>query len=367
MKIPPRPAGASASRALAFARDALYRLQRSPAFTGLVLFAIVIVLNVVVQGPARFFTVKNISLIFAKNAPLVLVTMGQLALMLLGIIDISIGVQMSFVNVLAVTLPMRFPAIPLPLAWGLALLAVVGVSTIHGAIVSFLRIPPLLTGFCMIYIVKGINLFIMPKPQGRVPPAVYLTYDKALFGFIPFSAVVIAAAYLIWVYLRQTPTMKHVYAVGGSERNAYASGINTTATKLKMYVLEGVFIGIAGFCLTAMSAAGNPIMGESYGLRSISACILGGVSLAGGWGTMACALFGSGFLVLIQNAVFQLFSLLPRLIPGFVATSYWQNLVSDSIILIGLVATVFTNKVQRNALKAGIVKQITGREGNADD
>ncbi|MDR3193000.1 MAG: hypothetical protein LBT87_08045, partial [Treponema sp.] len=66
----------------------------------------------------------------------------------------------------------------------------------------------------MIYIVKGINLFIMPKPQGKVPPVVYPTYDKALFGFIPCSAVIIAIAYLIWIYLKRTPVMKHVYAVG---------------------------------------------------------------------------------------------------------------------------------------------------------
>jgi ribose/xylose/arabinose/galactoside ABC-type transport system permease subunit len=212
----------------------------------------------------------------------------------------------------------------------------------------------------MIYIVKGINLLIMPKPQGKIPSVIYLTYDKIFFGFIPFSALVILFAYLMWFYLRHTPTMKHVYAVGGNERNAYANGINTVVTKIKMYILEGVFIGIAGLCLTAMSAAGNPIMGESYGLRSISACILGGVSLAGGWGTMACALFGSGFLILIQNTVFQLFSLLPKIIPGFVATSYWQNLVSDSIVLVGLAATVFTNKVQRDTFKAGLVKQVKG-------
>ncbi|MDR3192999.1 MAG: hypothetical protein LBT87_08040 [Treponema sp.] len=142
MKASSKPAGAFVSGALAFVRDAFYRMQRSPAFTGLVLFVIVVILNVIVQGPARFFTVKNISLLFAKNAPLVLVTMGQLMLMLLGIIDISIGVQMSFVNVLAVTLPMRFTGIPLPLAWGIALLAVVGIATVHGTIVSLLRIPP---------------------------------------------------------------------------------------------------------------------------------------------------------------------------------------------------------------------------------
>jgi ribose/xylose/arabinose/galactoside ABC-type transport system permease subunit len=341
-------------------REKFHRLQRSPAFTGLVLFLIVVFINVIVQGPLRFFSIRNIALLFAKNAPLILVTMGQLLLMLLGIIDISIGVQMAFVNVVAVMFPAWFPALPYPLAWAAAFGGAILIAALHGLVVAFLRIPPLLTSFCMIYIVRGINLLIMPKPQGSVPEAVYLTYDMNLFGILPVSFLIILGAYLIWVYMRRTATIKHVYAVGGNERNAYANGINLRAAKLKMYLLEGLYVGIAGFCLSAMTGAGNPIMGESYGLRSISACILGGVSLAGGWGTMACALYGSGFLVLIQNIVFQLFSLLPRIIPGFKATSYWQNLVSDSIILIGLAATVFTNKIQRDALKEGILKQLRG-------
>ena len=347
-------------------KEKFHKLQRSSAFTGLVLFLIVVLINIVVQGPFRFFTIRNIALLFAKNAPLILVTMGQLVLMLLGIIDISIGVQMAFVNVVGVMLPAYFPALPYPLAWAVAAGGAILIALAHGLIVALLRIPPLLTSFCMIYIVKGINLLIMPKPQGSVPEVVYLTYDMNLLGFLPVSFLIVVAAYLIWAYMRRTATIKHVYAVGGNERNAYANGINVVSTKLKMYLLEGVYVSIAGFCLSAMTGAGNPIMGESYGLRSISACILGGVSLAGGWGTMACALYGSGFLVLIQNIVFQLFSLLPRLFPGFKATSYWQNLVSDSIILIGLAATVFTNKIQRDALKEGILKQLRGdmNDGN---
>jgi ribose/xylose/arabinose/galactoside ABC-type transport system permease subunit len=341
-----------------FLKEKFHRLQRSPAFTGLALFLIVVFINIIVQGPFRFFTIRNIALIFAKNAPLILVTMGQLLLMLLGIIDISIGVQMAFVNVMAVMFPTWFPALPYPLAWAAAFGGAILISAVHGLTVALLRIPPLLTSFCMIYIVRGINLLIMPKPQGQIPEAIYLTYDMNLFGVLPVSLLIILAAYLIWAYMRRTATIKHVYAVGGNERNAYANGINVVAAKMKMYLLEGVYVSIAGFCLSAMTGAGNPIMGESYGLRSISACILGGVSLAGGWGTMACALYGSGFLVLIQNIVFQLFSLLPRIIPGFKATSYWQNLVSDGIILIGLAATVFTNKIQRDALKEGILKQL---------
>ncbi|MDR0497151.1 MAG: ABC transporter permease [Treponema sp.] len=340
--------------------ESFSRLKRSPAFTGLVLFLIVLVLNVSIQGPLRFFSIYNISILFAKNAPLILVTMAQLMLMLLGIIDISVGVQMAFVNVVAAMLPVYIPGFPLPLAWLIAFVGAVVLAGLHGIIVALLRIPPLLTSFCMIYIVRGFNLLIMPKPQGVIPPIIYMSYDEILFGFLPVSFIVIVLAYLLWIYFNKTPFMKHVYAVGGNERNAYANGINVVSTKVKMYLLEGVYIGIAGFCLTAMTGAGNPIMGESYGLRSISACILGGVSLAGGWGTMACALYGSGFLILIQNTVFQLFNLLPRIIEGFRATSYWQNMVSDSIILIGLAATVFTNKVQRDALKEGILRQLQG-------
>jgi ribose/xylose/arabinose/galactoside ABC-type transport system permease subunit len=264
-------------------------------------------------------------------------------------------------------LPIYIPGFPIFLAWMIAFSGALIIACIHGLIVSLLRIPPLLVSFCMIYIVRGFNLLIMPKPQGSIPPVIYLTYDKNLLGIIPVSFLVIVVAYLLWLYLNRTPTMKHVYAVGGSERNAFANGISIVSTKLKMYLLEGVYVGIAGFCLTAMTGAGNPIMGESYGLRSISACILGGASLAGGWGTMACALYGSGFLVLIQNTVFQIFNLLPRLFPGFKATSYWQNLVSDSIVRVGLAATVFTNKVQRNALKEGILRQLRGTQGGQDD
>ena len=348
-----------------FFSEGFHRLYRSPAFTGLALFLFVVVINVAIQGPGSFFSIRNIALIFAKNAPLMLVTMGQLVLMLMGIIDISVGVQMAFVNVVSVMLPIYIPGFPVPLAWLLAFAGAVIIAGIQGLIVSLLRLPSLLVSFCMIYIVRGFNLLIMPKPQGQIPELIYMSYDRKLLGFLPVSFLIIVVAVLLWMYLKRKPLMKHVFAVGGNERNAFANGINIVSVKIKMYLIEGVYIGIAGFCLTAMTAAGNPIMGESYGLRSIIACILGGVSLAGGWGTMACALFGSGFLILIQNIVFQIFNLLPRIIDGFKATSYWQNLVSDSIVLIGLAATVFTNKVQRDALKEGILRQIQGGQNDS--
>ncbi len=114
--------------------------------------------------------------------------------------------------------------------------------------------------------------------------------------------------------------------------------------------------GIAGICLTLMTASGNPLQAEDYGLRSLSACILGGLGF-GGWGSMSCAVFGAGFFVVIQNTVYYLFTLLPKIIPGFAVTSYWQNMVSDVILLLGLFMTIVTAKAQRETLKQGLVKQ----------
>ena len=85
----------------------------------------------------------------------------------------------------------------------------------------------------------------------------------------------------------------------------------------------------------AYDSSGNPLQGEDLGLRSLSACILGGLGF-GGWGSMSCAAFGAGFFSLIQNAVYYFFTYLRKLIPGFSVTSYWNTMVSDVILLLGL-------------------------------
>ena len=342
----------------------LTKLKKSPAFSGMILFMVALVVYFIVQyaqEPSTFFTIKtyrNFASLFKSYSPLILVTMGQALLMLLGIIDISIGMQMSFANVLAVVLPTWFD-IPVAAAWIIAMLATVLLSTLNGLIVSYLRIPPLLAGFAMIYVIKGINLLISPKPGGSVPSVVNKIYDSMVLGFIPFSLIILIGCYFVWMYLYRTPLLRHVYAVGGNERNAYATGINSAATKVKMYAIAGAFTGLAGLCFTAAYTTGNPITGEIYGLQSISACILGGISLAGGWGTMSCALYGIGFQLLIQTSVPKVFSMISK-ISGVTYNTYWHNLLSDSIILIGLVATIFTVKAQRTTLVKGLKKQVKG-------
>lgn len=313
----------------------LTKLRLSPAYSGFLLMMISLFAYIILRGPAAFFNINNLASLFKNYTPIILVTMAQAFLMFMGYIDISIGAQLSFANVLAVNLPTMLD-VPVWLGWLLALVLTMLLASLNGLIISYLRIPALLESFAMIFVIRGINLAIQPKPGGHVDPAINRAYDRLLFGFLPTSVVILAVALLVWMLLKRTTLVNHLFAIGANERNAYASGINTIRTKVLTYAIAGLFTGVAGLCYTAAYATGNPITGEIYGLQSISACIIGGVPMAGGFGTVFSALFGISFQIFVKDSVVQVFKMLPG-----VYTTYWHNLFTDFIILVGLVAAIF--------------------------
>lgn len=349
-------------------KDAFQRFRRTPAFTGFILFVAILIVNIFIQGPVNFFSVKNMSTLFSKNATFILVAMAQSILLISGVLNISVGVTLALVNVVAI-MGNEAWGLPIAAAWALGVAFSAAVSVINGACVSVLRLPAMLASFSMTMIIKGVNVMIMNVPQGSVPSYIYKTYDSSLLGFIPFSAVIIGLVFCYWVYMKKTRFGKHIYAVGGNPRNAFAAGIDPVKTQLKAFLVSGVIVGIAGLCLTSMTASGNPLQGEDYGIRSLSACIIGGLGF-GGWGSMACGLFGAGFMVLIQNAVYHTFTLLFKMIPGFTVSSFWQNLMADIIVFGGLLMTIVTAKAQRETLAQGFAKQFKRGErlgGDKDD
>lgn len=342
-------------------KSSFARFRKTPAFTGFVLFIIAMVLNIIIQGLSSgnilaFFRPASFTNLITSNASFILVCMAQSMLLISGTMDMSIGIQIAMVNVVCIMTSQTF-GVAVPVGWLFAIVASVGISVLVWLGCSVLRLPPLLVGYAMTYIVKGINVLIMNIPQGSVPKAYWKPYQKPIFGVIPVALLVILAVFCVWLYLKRTRFGKYIYAVGGNPRNAFAAGISPTVVQLKAFIFKGIVVGISGICLTLLTASGNPLQAEDYGLRSLSACILGGLGF-GGWGSMACAVFGGGFFVLIQNSVYYLFTLFSKIIPGFSATSYWQNMVSDVILLGGLFMTIVTARAQRETLKQGLVRQL---------
>lgn len=342
------------------ARLSVQKFRRTPAFTGFVLFVIALFLNILMQGissgnPLAFFNPRSYGSLLMANTPFILSAMAQSLLLIVGLLDISIGIQFALVNVVCIMVPQAF-GVPVWVGWLAAIAASLLISAAIGACSAILRLPAMLVGYAFIYIIKGINVTIMATPQGKVPREYYKAYDSLVAGVIPVSLLVMLGVFILWLILKRRPLGKHMYAVGGSPRNAFAAGINPVAVQMKANLIKGFIVGVGGICLTLMTASGNPLQAENYGLRSLIACILGGLGF-GGWGSMACGMFGAWFFVLIQNTVYYFFSFLSKVISGFSVSSYWQNFVSDVILLLGLLMTIITAKEQRNTLKEGLIKQ----------
>lgn len=336
-------------------KSSLQRFRRSPAFAGCILFIAAFILNAVLQGPSSFFTVRTFNTLFAKNIPFILVTIGQSLLLMSGTMDISCGVQVALVNVVVIMAGQEL-GLPFVVCCLLGIVAAMIASVVCWVCCSVFRLPALLASYALTFAIKGVNVMIMDVPQGKVDKVFYKAYDSQIFGIIPVSALALVLVLVIWLYVKRTKFGSHIYAVGANPRNAFAAGISPSSVQLKAFLLKGLFTGIAGICITLMIASGNPLQAEDYGIRSLSACILGGLGF-GGWGSVSCGVFGAGFYVLIQNSVYYFFSMLVKLIPGFAVSSYWQNFVTDIIIFLGLLMTIVTAKGQREALKQGIVRQ----------
>jgi ribose/xylose/arabinose/galactoside ABC-type transport system permease subunit len=337
-------------------KERFLNFRKKPAFTGFMLFVVAVVLNAVIQGPAKFFSANIMKTLFSTNMSFLLVVMAQSILLISGTMDISVGVQVAMVNVVTI-MTMKTWGIHFLLACGLGIGAAIVASLVCWLLVSVLRLPALLASFALTYAIQGVNVLIMNVPQGKVPKVFYSAYDSLIFGIIPAAALALVLALLIWAYASRTRFGTNIYAVGANPRNAFAAGINPVKVQLQAFLLKGLFVGFSGICLTLLTASGNPNQAEAYGIRSLSACIIGGLSF-GGWGSLACGAFGGSFLILIQNSVYFFFTLLFKLIPGFSASTYWQNFVTDIIIFLGLLMTIVTAKGQREALRINLQNSV---------
>jgi len=351
-------------------KDSFHNFRKKPVFTGFVLFVFALILLIVLQGSYRFFTARNINTLFLTSMPFLLVVIGQSVLLISGTLDLSIGLQVALVNVVTIMTVQEW-GIPFLLGCFLGILAAIAVSLVCWLFVSVFRLPDLLAGFALIYAIRGINLLIMPLPQGTIPMSFWMLYESRIFGLLPFSAFFLVFVLLIWAYLKRTKFGINIYAVGANPQNAFAAGISPVKVQLQAFLFKGFVVGLAGIAITLMSASGNPTQGEDLGLRSIAAGIVGGLTF-GGWGTVACGIFGAGFYILIQNSVRYFFDLVFSIFPqlgGVAVVTFWHNLFADIIIFLGLLMTIVTMKGQREALRVSIQSKYmqSGRRKKADN
>jgi ribose/xylose/arabinose/galactoside ABC-type transport system permease subunit len=345
-------------------RPALDRFKRKPEYMGFILIVIIIALNIVMQGSA-FFRSSSMQTLFSTATPLVVLTMAQCIVMISGNIDISSGITMSLVNVFAVMMPVHVPGLPVWAAYIIGYSLAVLIGFINGVLIGYFRIPPMLATYAMSFIVRGFNLLISDRPQGKVARELWGIYKGNVFG-IPNTAFFILALIFVWFYIKRLPLFKELYAAGGDEKATYLTGISTVRTTIRAYTISGIYVGIAGLCWTLMLASSNPINGDIKTLQSVAAALIGGTLISGGWGTMVCGVLGAFFMTFVNNASSYMFTkFIPSFIPGFSVSSYYQEFVGQLITMFGIILAIVmsarTRSTQSGAVKSAL--RITENKG----
>lgn len=296
--------------------DAVF--QRSSELVGICLLLLVL-LGLYTYYYPSLFTGRSVVVLSAQFLPLIIASMAQAIVMLTGGIDLSIGAVVSLVmSVFAV-----LAGTPTGVLGAMAIALSVGVlvGLVNGAFVAFARLPPIIVTLAASFLWSGATLLILPQPGGLIPKGLISAYNKGWNG-VAVGVVALLVMLALWKFIARSRFGLSIYAVGGNEQGAFASGIRVRMVKLLAYGLAGLFAGIAGIALTIQTGTGDANLGTPYTLNTITAAILGGVSFLGGIGRMRGVVMGA--LVV---------AILPILLL-FIGVSPFYQLVTQGGILI---------------------------------
>ena len=264
------------------------------------------------QWPENAFTTAdNFLLILYQVSVNGILAIGMTLVILAGGIDLSVGSVLAFAGMLAASFATgsedatrwsgTYPVI-VPLVAALAAGAACG--ALNGWVVARFRIQPFIATLGMLLAARGFTMALTGgNPISNLSPA--LRWFGAGRGVgIPVPVLLLAVVFAAsWLVLGKTVFGRRIYAVGGNEASARASGIKTVRVKILVYAISGLLAGLAGIVLTAKTGSAQTNAGNSYELDAIAAVVIGGSSMSGGVGGVSGTLFGALIMGVINNGL----------------------------------------------------------------
>jgi fructose transport system permease protein len=254
----------------------------------------------------RFFSGENLSLILQQVTVVGVIAIGQTLIILTAGIDLSCGMVMALGSIV-----MTKFAVELGLPTPIAVLAGIGVTALfglaNGLLVTKVKLPPFIVTLGTFNIAFAITqLYSNSQTVTDLPDAMtWLGNTFAIGGTnVAYGTVLMILLYLgVWFWLRETGAGRHVYAVGNNPEATRLVGIPTERVLLSVYVLAGVFYGIASLLAVARTGVGDPNAGQTENLDAITAVVLGGTSLFGGRGVILGTLMGAIVVGVLRNGL----------------------------------------------------------------
>jgi rhamnose transport system permease protein len=309
------------------------------ASLALILVLMFVVVDILSGG--TFHSGTNIADIFRNNALTLLMSLGMLLVLLTGGIDISITGVLAFSG-MSIGLLMKhgtLDKIPLVPRVILMFLIATAIGTVCGLINGFIiskgKVSPIICTLGAMYIWRGMA-YIISKNEWASATEVGKFGDFGRDGSVGPYIVLAVAFILFFVMMKWSGFGRKVYAIGSNKEAARISGINVDRVQIAVYTIMGSLAGLAGALSVSIYSSAQPNMQTGKEMDVIAACVIGGVSMSGGRGTVLGTLLGGIFYAIVYKAL-----------PLVGLESIWQNLIKGVIILVVVVINAVTQRTMK--------------------
>jgi len=306
---------------------------------GIYLVAVLMFIACIFLSP-NFLTRVNLTNILKQMSVILMAAFGETLLITMGGIDLAVGAEMALSGVIAIYVYYATHSLILSMVAGIAVGAVCGAAL--GSIVTKLHVPPFIAGLAVMEICRG-SVYLLTGGYSLYKLGDFVSFGQSsLFGVIPMPAVFAAGiAVFTYVLLNHTRQGRYIYAIGGNEKAASASGIKTDSVILRTYIISSMIMGLAGVVLMARMNSGNPDAGSGYEFQAITAAVIGGTSMLGGIGTIQGTIIGGLIVGMLQN-IMNLNSIQP----------FVQQIVKGIIILLAVVYDLNSSRIHKKKMNS---------------
>lgn len=271
---------------------------------GIYIVFVVIVAFLAALTEGNFVSGANIVTVLRQISINGIIAIGMTFVIITGGIDLSVGAVLALAGAIGTDFThtdMNMPLI-VPFLIAIAIGALCG--AISGVIISYVGAPPFVVTMGMMQIARGATYLYTGGAPIKDLSEAFMEVGKGDFLQIPIPVYILAIVLVIAVILLHKARFgRCLYAIGGNEEAAYASGINVKLNKTTAYVISGVCSAICGLILAARTGAAAALAGDGYELNAIAAVVIGGTSLSGGKGTIVGTLIGALIIGSISNGL----------------------------------------------------------------
>lgn len=248
-----------------------------------------------------FLSVRNFSNIIQYAVETALISIGMALVLLIGGIDLSVGSVLAFSTVVSAKMALAGANTLVILLVTIVIGFVIG--AINGLLITKVKVEAFMATLGTMMVMRACTfLFTGGGPLTGSIKTGFQQIIKGKFLSIQYGIFYVVILFVIaGIILSRTRFGRHIYAVGGGEETAKLFGVQVDKVKMSVYIISGILAALAGMIIAARIGIGEPRSGYGFEMTAITVCVVGGVSMTGGKGTVTGTFIGLMVISIIKN------------------------------------------------------------------